>query len=156
MYNGSITQFFIHSCRTQESKSCTKYTTTPSSLVGIPELRDEKFHTNHHLTFDSFIVLAMVSFLFLLLVMVASHVHSTSALFSVIYSCEYFTSDVCDDDEGTNNAMMNYGSCFFSACGGHEVVVSNYQNCVGNTFLRLYDNNGYELSHQEDVYWVST
>jgi hypothetical protein len=73
---------------------------------------------------------------------------------SVIYACEHFTSSVCEED-GTNNAMMNYGSCFFSACGGHDVVISNYQNCEGDTFLRLYDSGGSELSYQDDVYWVS-
>lgn len=46
------------------------------------------------------------------------------------------------------------GSCYFSACGGQEVVISNYQACVGDTFLRLYDNSGSELSYQDDVYWV--
>lgn len=91
------------------------------------------------------------SFLVLLVWITGLFVSSAS---SVIYACEYFTSSVCEADGATNNAMMNYGSCYFSACGGHEVVISNYQNCVGDTFLRLYDSAGNELSYHDDVYWV--
>ncbi len=74
---------------------------------------------------------------------------------SVIYDCGYFHNSECNDGD-TNNAMRNYASCPFSSCGGNEIVISNYQNCVGNTFLRLYDSEGYELSYQDNVYWVST
>ena len=99
---------------------------------------------------------SMMMYIVLLVVASTVHVHVVHAQ-SIIYECDYFsTYDICDDGDsvGTNNAMMNYGSCFFSACGGNDVVISNYQNCDGNTVLRLYK-DGAELSHQDDVYWVS-
>lgn len=96
----------------------------------------------------------MMKFVSSLVVAGVLNVIATSALQSTIYDCDYFTTDVCEDEGGTNNAMMNYGSCYFSACGGHNVVISNYQNCVGDTFLRLYDSSGSELSYHDDVYWV--
>ena len=79
---------------------------------------------------------------------------TTTTTSSVIYGCNYFQSHQCEDDKGTNNGLMNYGSCYFSACGGQDVVISNYKNCTGDTILRLYDKNGYELSYHDDVYWV--
>jgi hypothetical protein len=62
------------------------------------------------------------------------------------YTCSFYSAN------NTNNAAVHYATCSFAACGGTSLVISSNCGCVGDTYIRLYDETNLILLAYNDDY----
>jgi hypothetical protein len=62
------------------------------------------------------------------------------------YTCSFYSA------KNTNNAAVHYATCSFTACGGASLVISSNCGCVGDTYIRLYDETNLNLLASNDDY----
>jgi hypothetical protein len=72
--------------------------------------------------------------------------HSALLHSSLAQVCDFFSASGCG---ATNNALKNYASCSFNACGGDYVQIDTFY-CFSDPFIRLHSSDGSLLALNDD------